>query len=232
MDRAHRRELKHDKFVEQVGHTLEYTSEHKSQVLRIGGAVLGVIVIAAGVYFYRGHQHSVRQADLREALRTNEAAVGPPNEYVKTFPTDAAKDQAVEKAFTEVATRHSGTDEGTIARFYLGTYYADKGRAADAEKHFKMAADEEQPFASQAAFSLAQLYESQGKYGEAEKLLKSLADKPNVLVSKEQATLALGRMYGRMGKPADARKVLEPLREAKSAVSRAAIAALAEVAPR
>ena len=35
MDRAHRHDLKHDRFVEQVGHTVEYAAEHK-QPLELG----------------------------------------------------------------------------------------------------------------------------------------------------------------------------------------------------
>ena len=50
MDTAHRRELKHDKFVDQVGQSVEYAAEHRDQMIKWGGAALVVLLLAAGVY--------------------------------------------------------------------------------------------------------------------------------------------------------------------------------------
>jgi TolA-binding protein len=230
VDRAHRRELKHDKFVEQVGHSVEYAAEHKSQLVKYGAAALAVLVLGLAWYFYSNRQATARQQALREAMRIQEAQIGPGgNEYVVSFTTQAEKDAAVVKAFSEVATKYSGSDEGAIAQYFLGIASADQGKLAEAEKYLKAAVDSaDEVYASQAKLSLAQVYEATGRVGEAEKLLRSMIDDPTILVSKEQATVALARAIAK-SKPAEARKLLEPLRQERGPVSRAALSALGEI---
>jgi DNA-directed RNA polymerase subunit F len=68
----------------------------------------------------------------------------------------------------------------------------------------------------------------QGNTGEAEKILRDLMAHPTIMVSKEQATIELARTLSRT-KPDEARKLLEPLRTERSAVSRMALTAYAEI---
>jgi tetratricopeptide (TPR) repeat protein len=230
VDRAHRRELKHDKFVEQVGHSVEYAAEHKSQVAKYGAAALAVLVLGFAWYLYSNSQAASRQQALREAMRIQEAQIGPGgNEFVVSFPTQAEKDTALAKAFTDVATKYSGSDEGAIAQYFLGIAAADQGKLAEAEKHLKAAVDAaDEVYVSQAKLSLAQVYEATGRVPEAEKLLRSMISDPTILVSKEQATVALARTIAKTN-PAEARKLLEPLRQERGPVSRAALSALGEI---
>jgi lipopolysaccharide biosynthesis regulator YciM len=232
LDRVHRRELKHDKFVEQVGHSVEYASEHRQQLVRWASIAVGALVLIVGVYFFVNRQASVRQDELRDAIRLQQANVGAEqNAYVMNFPTQADKDKAVEKSFADLANKYGGKKEGDIARFYLGAMYSDKGNVAEAEKQWKQLADSgEADYASQAKFSLAQLYDAEGRQPDAEKLLRQLIDHPTILVSKEQAQIALGRILART-KPDEARKLLEPLRTERAAVSRVAINALSDISP-
>jgi len=201
-------------------------------LVKFGAPVLAILVLASGWYFYSNYQRSARQQALRAAMRTNEAQIGPStSEFVTSFPTQAEKDKAVEKAFVDVATKYSGSHEGAIAQYFLGVAAADQGKLKDAEKHFKAVADSsDEPYSSQAKLSLAQVYEATSRPADAEKVLRSIIDHPTVLVSKEQATIALGRLLSK-SKPAEARKLLEPLRTERGPVSRAAISALSETTP-
>jgi predicted negative regulator of RcsB-dependent stress response len=230
VDRAHRRELKHDKFIEQVGHSVDYAADHKSQIIKYGAAVVIVLIAVFGWYFYSNQQRAVRQQALRDAMRVQEAQIGPStSQFVLSFPSEAEKDKAVEKAFTELSNKYSGSAEGAIARYFLGIAAADDGKLAEAEKHFKAVAETgDETYASQAKLSLAQVYEATGRAADAEKLLRSMIDDPTILVSKEQATIALGRLLAKT-KPEEARKLLEPLRTERGPVSRAAISALGEM---
>jgi predicted negative regulator of RcsB-dependent stress response len=230
VDRAHRQELKHDKFVEQVGHTVEYAAEHRKQIFTYGAIALGVLIVAGVVYGYMQYQSGNRQDALRQAIRTQEATVGQPNtEFLIGFPTAEAKDAATKKAWEELASKYPGSNEGMIAEYYLGINAADKGNTQEAEKHLKTVAESgKDAYASQARLSLARLYEASGRRQEAEKLLRSLIDDPTIMVSKEEATLTLGQMLA-TSNPTEARKLLEPLRSSRSAVSRAAIAALSSI---
>ena len=230
MDRVHRHELKHDKFVEQVGHTVEYAAEHKQQVVRwtlIGVAALFVIL---GFYWYTRYQAGQRQDAFREAIRVQEAQVGQTSSpFFTTFATEAEKQKAVDKAWNDLANNYSGSAEAAIAHYYMGVNAADRGNTQEAEKHFKQVADSgKDAYASQGTLALAQIYESTGRTAEAEKLLRGLIDDPTIMVSKEQATIALAKLLSKT-RPADARKLLEPLRTERGAVSRAAITLLSEM---
>jgi predicted negative regulator of RcsB-dependent stress response len=231
VDRLTRKELKSDRFALEVQHSVEYVSDHRKQLVRWGGIAVVVALVVLAVFLYRSHQHSVRQAALRSAMLVQQAQVGPaPNEYTIAFPTSAERIKAVIKAMTEVATKYSGTEEGYIAEFYLGTTAADSGNIGEAERRFKLVVDNSvEPYASLARLSLAQLYGSQGKLAEAEKLIRYDMDHPTILVSNEEATIALARLL-ESTKPQESRKLLEPLRGSpRSAVSRAAITALDDI---
>lgn len=233
MDRAQRQELKHDKFVEQVGQSVEYAAAHTRQLARYGVVAFATLLIGAGIYWFLRSAAAHRQEDLTAAMRVQEANVGPgTSDFVLSYPTQQDKDKASTKAFTDLANKYPGKREGTIAQYYLGISAADKGNMSEAEKYLKAAVDSGQKdYASQAKFSLADIYSATGRTAEAEKLLRSLIDDPSFLVSKEQATIALARVLS-ASKPAEARKLLEPLRTSRGAVSRAAITALGELPAR
>ena len=231
MDRLTRKELKSDRFAIEVQHGVEYVNEHRRLLVRWGSIAAGVLIIVLTVYLYRQHQHSVRQELLANAFKIQNAAVGQAgNEFMQTYPTQAEKDKASVKAFTDVAVKYPGTEEGEIAEYFLAASAADKGNMQEAERRFRLVVDSgNAAYASLAKLALAQIYQSQGKGAEGEKLIRSVMDKPTVLVSKEQATIALARLIA-PAKPQEARKLLEPLRaNERSAVSRAALTALSDI---
>jgi predicted negative regulator of RcsB-dependent stress response len=224
VDRITRKELKKDRFAEEVTHTVEYVSEHKKQVTRYGVIALAAVVAAAGIYYYTKWQAGKRAGELAAALELQNAYVGPAgaNPSVKNFPTQEAKSQAVAKAFRELAGRYSGSDEGVLARYYLGTQAADEGRFDEAERSLKeVAASKNADYASLAQFTLAEIGSARGKTAEAEKLLRGLIEKPTVFVSKTQATIALARLLAST-RPDEARKLVEPLRLEAGPAARAA----------
>lgn len=234
MDRLTRKELKSDRFALEVQHSVDYVSEHRRQLTRWIGIAAAVLLVAVAVYLYRQHQHTLRQELLAKAFRIQNANVGQPgNEFIQSYPTNAEKVQAANKAFTEVVTRYPGSDEAVVAEYFLATAAADKGDVQEAERRFKQAVDSGNAgYASLAKLSLAQIYASEGKLAEGEKLIRSVIDKPTVLVSKEEATIALARLIG-PSRPQEARKLLEPLRaNERSAVSRAALTALSDITPK
>jgi predicted negative regulator of RcsB-dependent stress response len=190
--------------------------------------VVAILVIA--VLVYRNHEHVVRQEALHAAQQLQNASIGPQqNELSVSFPTQAERDKAVSKSFTELAAKYSGTDEGLIAEFFLGTNAADQGKLSEAEKRLKVVADAGIPYSALAKLSLAQVYSAEGKLADGEKLVQSLIDHPTPLVSKEAATIALAELI-QLKDPQRARKLLEPLRSSpRGSVSRVAISALSDM---
>ena len=226
-----RKELKSDRFALEVQHSVEYVGDHRRVIIRWTSIGAVVALALLGLYLYRQHEHTVRQEQLAQAFKIQNAQVGPPgNEYMTSFPTAAERDKASTKAFTDLAVKYPGTDEGSIAEYFLATAAADRGNIQEAEKRFKSVADSgDAGYGSLAKLSLAQIYNSEGKAADGEKLIRSIIDKPTVFVSKEEATIALARLIG-PAKPLEAQKLLEPLRaNERSAVSRAALTALSDI---
>jgi len=232
MDRQTRKELKTDKFTEGVGTGFEFLSEHRSQATRWGLIGVAVVVLVGGIWAYRSHQATVRTEALAKALQIDDASIGPPQPPHLSFPTVGDRDKARLAAFSDVAAKYPGTQEGAIAKLAVASAQSDGGQIDDAVKTFQSIADSSPaPYDSVGKLSLAQIYTSQGKTDEAEKLLRQLVDKPSVFVSKEQATLALAQAIAKKN-PTEARKLLTELSASpRSVVSRAAVAELGTIAP-
>jgi predicted negative regulator of RcsB-dependent stress response len=230
VDRLTRKELKSDRFALEVQHSIQVVSDHRQQLTRWGTIAGVVAILVIAVVVYRNHEHVVRQEALHAAQQLQNASIGPQqNELSVSFPTQAERDKAVNKAFSELATKYSGADEGLIAEFFLGTNAADQGKLSEAEKRLKVVADAGIPYSALAKLSLAQVYAAEGKLADGEKLVQSLIDHPTPLVSKEAAIIALAELI-QSKDPQRARKLLEPLRSStRSSVSRVAISALSDM---
>jgi predicted negative regulator of RcsB-dependent stress response len=230
VDRLTRKELKSDRFALEVQHSIQVVSDHRQQLTRWGTIAGVVAILVIAVVMYRNHEHVVRQEALHAAQQLQNASIGPQqSELSVSFPTQAERDKAVNKSFTELAAKYSGTDEGLIAEFFLGTNAADQGKLSEAEKRLKVVADAGIPYSALAKLSLAQVYAAEGKLADGEKLVQSLIDHPTPLVSKEAATIALAELI-QSKDPQRARKLLEPLRSSpRGSVSRVAISALSDM---
>jgi len=231
VDRATRKELKSDKFALEVQHGVQYVTGHQQMLIRYGGIAAAVIVVIFGLVFYFRHQSAVRQQALQNAMRVESAGIGPAQgDFALTYPTQADKDKAVDKAWLDLAAKYPGTNEGAIAEYFLGSHAADKGNLQEAEKRFKLAADTgSAPYASLAKLSLAQVYAAENRVNDAKALLQSLIDHPTITVSKEAATIAMAHVIA-SSDPQGARKLLEPLRGSeRSQVSTAALTAISSL---
>jgi predicted negative regulator of RcsB-dependent stress response len=230
LKRITRKNLKSDKFAQEVSTIWDWTGEHQGEVLRYGAIGLAVVLLAAGIFYYMRYQAGVRQEALAAALKIDGANVGgAPQPGMMQFATQDEKDKAWQKAFNDVSTKYHGTQEGAIAQMYLASAAVDKGDLASAEKgYLDVVNNAPKPYASMASIALAQTYDAEGKTAEAEKLLRDAVAHPTVTVSKEEATIQLAMLIGKSN-PDEARKLLEPLRAGRTAVSRAAVQALGDL---
>ncbi len=225
-----RKDLKKDILVDEVNQVAGYVSEHGSQV-KMYGTIAAVLVVAGlGYYFYSSSQAASRQAALAAAMEIDNSTIGPNKQPpLMNFATLDERNKARTKAYTDMAAKYRGTQEGAIARMTLAAMDADAGKLAEAEKGYRDVVDSAPAaYASIAAVSLANILVAENKLPEAEKVLKDLVDHPTAFVSKEEATVHLAEVISK-SRPADARKMLEPLRTARSSISRAAIQVLGQL---
>ena len=231
MARITRKELKTDRFALEVEHTVSFFEHHQKELIRYGAAGVGVLLLIFGYSWYSRHQHAAREEMLAKAIQVQESPVGPNPGGGQSFPTQDAKDEVALKAFGDLLSKYSGSEEGEIAEYYLGAIKADQGKLAEAEKNFKEVADHgDSKYASLSKFSLAQIYFADGRDAAGEKTLRDLMDHPTIYISKEQATISLAHFIARKN-PVEARKLLEPLRSQQGAIGQSAIQVLGELPP-
>lgn len=230
MDRITRKELKSDKFAQEVSHTVEYISEHKKQFLRYGGLGLAVVLAVAGTLYWRRSQAEARQTALSRAMEIEQASIGSAGNGL-SFPTKEARDKAAQEAYQKLASEHKGSKEGAFAAIRLGAKASERGELAEARKYFEQAMNGPREYVGLAKYSLAQVAAAEGKLEEAERLLREVMANPSVLVPKEQAAITLAQALAK-SKPEEARKLLEPLlKDTRQAISRNAEMAMNALPP-
>ena len=75
MDRVTRSKLKTDRFAVEVEHSVEYVSEHRTQVYQYGAGLVVLALIVGAIWYYRDRQHTVRQDELAAAIERCLAAL-------------------------------------------------------------------------------------------------------------------------------------------------------------
>jgi len=229
VSRITRKELKTDKVALEIEHGITFFEEHKQEISRYGTIAVAAAVLIFGYTVYSRHEHTAREQALASAIRVQEAPVGAPGNGALSFTSQEQKDTEALRAFTDVQTRYSGSEEGQIAQYYLASIKADQGKLAEAEKLYADVAERgNKHYSSLSKYSLAQIYFADGRDAQGEKTLRELIDNPTEFVSKQQATITLARFLAPK-KPAEARKLLEPLRTEPGAVSQIALSLIGEL---
>lgn len=142
MDRLSRRDLKHDRFVDEIGSLSQRARDNQRFLLNITIAVVAVALIVYGIYFYRSnHEHQAQQA-LAAAIATidspllndpaNPQQAKPP--ATAKYKTEAERNAAAQKQFDDLKKNYSGTDAADVADLYLARLAAAKGDVAGSRK--------------------------------------------------------------------------------------------------
>jgi TolA-binding protein len=229
--RITRKELKSDKFALEIEHTVSFFEEHQKEIVRYGGIAAALVVLAFGYVVYSRHQQAAREETLGSAIQVQETPVGQAQPGQVSFPTQAARDEAATRAFSDIVSKYPGTVEGEIAQYYLGSIKADQGDMAGAEKLFQEVAQKgDEKYSSLAKMSLAQIAFATGKDAQGEAVLRDLMAHPTLFVSKDQAAIALARFL-MIKKPAEARKLLDPIKLQSGPVGQVALTLSSQLPP-
>lgn len=138
MDRQHRRELKHDKFVDELGTLSSRARENQRLLVTITAAAVALAVIVYGIYFYRSNREQKAQDALAAAISTMDSpllpAAGAPPQPGAKFKTEKERTDAATKQFQDIVGNYSGSDAADVAGLYLARLDASKGDTASAKK--------------------------------------------------------------------------------------------------
>ncbi len=184
-----RKELKEpDEFLSFLYDAREFVTGNLTQIAASAAVVVGVAMIAMGVYYYERHRDHLAAAQFYTAF----SALG--SKQYKTAQQD----------FTSLAASESGRELGRLARFYLAQCYLaenDLARARDSLVAY-LADAHDQAFEGLAMMNLAIVYERLGDLKKAEGAYQQAASMPGAQASA--AELAIARIRARAGDRAGA----------------------------
>ncbi len=205
MDRQHRRELKHDKFVDEVGTWSSRAQENQRLLVLVTAAVVALVVIGYGMYFYRSTREEKAQEALAKAIETIESPLLPPagGQPIPNakFKTEAERQAAAEKQFRDVESKFSGSNAADVASLYLARLDALHGNAASARKRLQHFVDEhpKHVLVGAARYSLYQLRIDSGEASQVVQELQSQIGKSDSPLPSDTLLVLLAHAYDAQG---------------------------------
>ncbi len=228
MAHINRKDLKHDKFVQEVGHQVAYFTEHRSKILTSGAAIL-ILIVGGALYF--NHQRTVA-LDSMDALLTAAVNFGipvtiSPEPGQRAYATSGERMREVGASLETVKTDFPGTDAASAADYYYALLDIEQEDLAAAKTKLQSAvAGANAEYASLARLALAGVLASEGDVAGARQEYERLVASPTVAAPAARSQLALARLLA-PNDPEAARPLLEEL--ADSAGPAAASAAAEEL---
>lgn len=217
MDRQHRHDLKHDRFVDQVGHLSSRAHANQRVLYTIGGAALLLAVLIYGYFFYRSNREENAQQALAVAIETFEAPVGDqPQQQVTSgpkFKSEQERNTASEKLFKDVQDKYSGTDAADVAGLYLARIAVTNNDVKSARTHLEkfVAEQKDHVLAEAARFSLYQLRIGNGEAAQVAVELTAELAKTEPVLPGDSLLMLLSQAYEVQGDSAKSAQALRRL---------------------
>jgi len=207
MDREHRRELKHDKFVDEIGALSQRAKANQRLLAMIGGAAVLIALLVYGFFFYRGNRETKAQDALANAIETADASIGEQQPQGATgphFKTEAERETAAERQFKDVQAKFSGTDAADVAGLYLARMAVARGDVAKARPLLeKFVSDHgDNVLVGGARFSLYQLRIENGEAAKVATELEEEMKKSDPVLPGDSLLVLLGQAYDVQGNAA------------------------------
>lgn len=230
MARISRKELKHDRFVEEVGQSVLYMSSHRRQLLF---GIAGIVLLVIGVVTWAGY----REANKREASSALKKGTDMYHGKVDTeqvigsiqFPTSIARFRDTRDHFDKIVQEYPGGEEEVCALYYLSLLDIEQNKFDDARARLEgLMNGRGGECMALIRLLLADLYAQESQYEEAVQQYKYLVDNPTRLVSRQRSQLAWAHLLIE-NDPEKAKALLEELQSAPGRVSGEAKALLLEL---
>lgn len=213
-----RHQLKEDRFRKFTAEQAHWAVEHRGNLIKASVALVVLLGVLVGGYFYFNHRDELASAELSKAVRTYNTPIRPVGSPEQPeFPTFATLAERASKAhaqFEAIATQYPHTKSADFARYFSGLTSIDMADKAGAERSLKQTADaSSNDLSALAKMALASLYRNTNRDQQAIELYKQLTDKPSLTVSKQAAQMELAALYASKQQTAEARKIYEQLQK-------------------
>jgi len=226
-------QLKQDAFsrvtIRAAENTAHWTVEHRSTLIIAAVAVVVIVALGLGGWYYLNTQDEKANLEFSQAVRTMETQLRPagvpPQPDSPSFASAKERADAVKKQFQAIVSKYPHTRTADMAHYFLGVTAVDTGDNSTAERNFKgVASSSNRELASVAKLALATLYANTNRTKEAIALYQQLIAKPTASVSKVTAELQLAELYQNSNQPLDAKRIYEQVKKENPAGEAAQLA--------
>ncbi len=212
MAKLTRKQLRKDRFVEEVGEAVGFFTTHRNSLIGATVAILAAILGGIGFYHYRQEQGKQARLALQEAIGNYYGEVSL-NEVPGriTFATSIEKEMKIEESLNKVVEGYAGRFEGEVAHLHLALYELRDGDPEEGKRMLEVLIDDTSDEASgMARKALADQLQREGKNEEAIKYYQYLIDNPSDMLPRERVELF--GMYDALA-ATDEQKALELVKE-------------------
>jgi TolA-binding protein len=203
MDRQHRRELKHDKFVDELGTLSSRARENQRLLLILTAALVIGSVLVYGFFFYRSDRERQAQTALASAIETIDSPLITKGQQIPgaKYKTETERSTAAEKQFKDVQSKYSSSDAADVANLFLGRIEASRGDVAAARKRLQDFVSEHPKslLVGAARFSLYQLRIEGGEAQQVTTELSAEMKNPDSILPPDTILVLLAHAYDAQG---------------------------------
>jgi tetratricopeptide (TPR) repeat protein len=229
VDTQTRHALKQDRFATATASGLDWLQENRTNTI---ASVIAIIILAAlivtGAVIYNSRSASAEN-EFGKAMDVYSTPIAQPSQPAEpgetTYPTAAARAQAANPLFVQVADHYSWLKTGDNAEYFAGLTYLDMGQTANAERELQKAADShDSGLAALAKMALAGVYRETGRNDQAVDLYRQIMKSPTLTVPASAAKLQLAGLYEATN-PAEAKKLYAEIKDQDKTTAAGQIAA-------
>ena len=227
MAKISRKELKHDRFAEEVGQSVVFLSSHRRQMLLGGG---GAVLLIMGALVWSGYRATNRQeahTALQKGIEMYHGKVDTEQQLAAvTFPTTIARFRDTREQFEKVIFDHPDGEQAVAAGYYLALLDLEQEKPHDAKTRLEELSNRGNgEYVALVRLTAADLYAREAQQEQAAWHYKRLIDNPTKLVSKARSQLAYAKFLSDTD-PKAAKTLLEEVRGDAGPASAAAAALL------
>jgi TolA-binding protein len=213
MKAQERHHLKQNEFAIRTARVAESLRANRDRAIVVTIAVIAIAVIGGGYLLWQKRTNDQASGMLGAAMAIAQAQIAPAptlpgaTQAAGTYPTERARDEAVLKAFQEVAATYPSTASGLAAKYHVATSLMAVNRLAEAEQAFRDVADRggSSIYAAMARMGVVSALVGQSKYDDAIKMLTDLSADRDGALPIDGILMELARTYAKAGKPQEAR---------------------------
>ncbi len=213
-DRLNRQQMKHDRFVDEVGTAYVYANSHRRPLFLAIGALVLLGVLAYAFTAWRSGEEAKAQAKLAEAIAVMDSPVTegaesatPPQPNVVQYKSEDEKLGKAEPMFKQVVSEYSGSDAADVANLYLARIDGWRGKPVEARKKLESFIKDhpDHLLGASARLSLLEIRITAGEHAEVARELQGQLDKEDSYLPQDSILALLARSYEAAGDEAKAR---------------------------